>query len=220
MKPNPPRQWNNQTKLLLNALSYAIIKSMDQQNLITSLIDRGWYVCENYLNTELCEGLLKDLHSSKLSPARVGKGHNKQRQEDIRNDSICWLYENQSVFQDQYLKKINQLMNLLNSELFLGLKQFEGHFALYQKKGFYKKHLDQFEKNSERQVSVVSYLNTPVDGGELRIFNRDNHHEIDVQVTPKAGTCVCFLSDQIYHEVLPTLNERYSIAGWLRTNIL
>ena len=67
---------------------------------------------------------------------------------------------------------------------------------------------------------MITYLNTPESGGELRIFRRDNPEEIAADIIPKAGSLVCFLSNQIYHEVLPTTGERLSIAGWLRTTIL
>ncbi|MGB2150512.1 MAG: 2OG-Fe(II) oxygenase, partial [Cobetia amphilecti] len=35
---------------------------------------------------------------------------------------------------------------------------------------------------------------------------------------PEAGTFVCFLSEQIPHEVLPTHQARASVTGWFRRN--
>lgn len=193
---------------------------MDQELLISSLIERGWYSCDMFLDQTLCQSLIAELHALPLRAARIGKGNSEKILADIRNDSIYWLNEHQSVTQSLYLKKMDELMTVLNRELYLGLKQFEGHFARYEKSGFYKKHIDQFAGNNERLVSAITYLNTPVVGGELRIYKRDNPDEVEIDIAPKEGRLVCFLSNQIYHEVRPTENERYSIAGWLRTTIL
>ncbi len=193
---------------------------MNQEKILTDLTTQGWYYCENYMAHNLCHNLLRDLSSLMLKPARVGKSGAEQTQKAIRNDSIYWLAPNISKAQDQYLSEMNKLMRLFNREFYLGLKQFEGHFARYEKSGFYKKHLDQFVGNQERLVSVITYLNSPAAGGELRVYNKENAQKVDIDISPKIGSLVCFLSSQIYHEVLPTQNERLSITGWLRTTIL
>ncbi|MGZ3788968.1 MAG: 2OG-Fe(II) oxygenase [Bacteriovorax sp.] len=193
---------------------------MHQETLISSLIDRGWYTCDQFLDHTLCLELIEELKALPLREAKIGKGQSQQLQTSIRNDSIFWLSENNSPLQELYLKKINDLMEVLNRELYLGLKQFEGHYARYDKGGFYKKHLDQFSGNGERLVTVITYLNAPIKGGELRIFKRNNPEEIEMDLAPREGSLVCFLSNQIYHEVRPTMSERFSITGWLRTTIL
>lgn len=194
---------------------------MFEEKLIQSLIERGYFHTEDFLSPELCKDLIKDLKSLPLRAAKIGTGSSEKKVPAIRNDSLFWLSENsESIPQLEYLKKISPLMNYINEHLYLGLKQFEGHYAKYDAGGFYKKHIDQFKGNNERLISIVSYLNTPNSGGELRIYSKNNIDQIEVEIAPKAGGMVCFLSDQIYHEVLPTLEERLSIAGWLRTTIL
>lgn len=194
---------------------------MDQINIISSLIERGWYCSESFLDPLLSQELLRELHTHPLKMAKTGKLNAQQNDSAFRTDSLYWLDENsESHAQKEYLEEMDNLMKLLNRELFLGLKQFEGHFAQYDKNGFYKKHLDQIQGSRERVVSVISYLNTPCAEGKLRIFKRENPEEIETDITPKAGTLVCFLSNQIYHEVRPTAGPRFSIAGWLRTTIL
>lgn len=193
---------------------------MDQENIILSLVERGWYTSESFFGPQLCTSLMEELHTLPLKESKIGKGNSEQFSPEIRNDSLYWLDENSgSLAQQEYLKEVNRLMLMLNRELFLGLKQFEGHFAKYTPNGFYKKHLDQFKGNKERLVTVINYLNTPQSGGELRIYSRENPDIIEADVTPKMGRLVCFMSDQIYHEVLPTTSERYSITGWLRTTV-
>lgn len=194
---------------------------MNQENFIFSLIKNGWYCCDAFLNPALCQNLIQDLHSLPLRSAKIGRGRNEQSISSIRNDSIFWLDDSgNSEAQKNYVKEMNQLMAIINKELYLGLKQFEGHFARYEPSGFYKKHLDQFSDNKERIISIITYLNTPNAGGELRLYSRDNPELIEIDIKPKAGSLVCFLSNQIYHEVLPTTSERLSIAGWFRTTIL
>ena len=193
----------------------------DQEKLIQNLINIGWYATDHFLTNEHCDHLIGEIKNLNLKEAQVGKGIQKSANSTIRNDSIYWLDKNnQSSAQDAYLSQMETLMAFFNRELYLGLKQVEAHFARYDKNGFYKKHLDQFIGNSDRRVSVVTYLNAPTEGGELRIYNRENPEFIDCDYVPKKGSMVCFLSDQIYHEVLTTKAERYSIAGWFRTNIL
>src|SRR5690606_23077857 len=102
----------------------------------------------------------------------------------------------------------------------LGLKSFEAHLAKYPPGSFYKRHIDQFQQVSYRIISCILYLNADWregDGGELRIFLPDGKRgEKQIDIVPKAGTLVCFKSDEIPHEVLPTHKERYSFTGWMR----
>lgn len=193
---------------------------MDYEKLIQNLIDKGWSCHDHFLNSTQCLDLIAEANSMPLKQAHIGNGAKKQQAIEIRNDSIFWLDEkSKSAFQKNYFDEVDKIKDAINRELYLGLKQFEGHFALYQPEGFYKKHLDQFANNHERLISIITYLNSPEQGGELRLYKRDNPEEIDCDLAPRAGMMVCFLSNQIYHEVLPTMKPRYAITGWLRSNI-
>lgn len=194
---------------------------MKKELLITSLIERSWYHEENFVSNLYCQELIKEIENFKLKPAKIGKGAGQQLNHAIRNDAIFWIEpENTSPLHDVYLNKISELMTSLNHELYLGLKQFESHFAHYQAGGFYKKHLDQHANNKERLVSLILYLNSPTEGGELIIYSQTDPNIIEAKITPKPGTLVCFLSNKIYHEVCPTESDRYTWTGWLRTTIL
>ncbi|MBP9682286.1 MAG: 2OG-Fe(II) oxygenase [Bacteriovorax sp.] len=192
---------------------------MNKEALISSLIEKGWFTYDSFIDPTHCQKLLDEVKALPLKMAKIGKGHLEHKAFDIRTDSIFWLTENQSEAQSQYLDKVNELMLLLNQELYFGLKQFEGHFARYEQDGFYKKHLDQFANNNERLITVITYLNSPRKGGELRLYKRDHPEEVEIDLLPTAGKFVCFLSNQIYHEVKPTEDERYSLTGWLRTTV-
>jgi SM-20-related protein len=107
----------------------------------------------------------------------------------------------------------------INRELFLGLFDFEGHMAIYPPGSFYRKHLDQFQDVAQRKVSAILYLNDgwqAEDGGQLRIYLEESADSDSIDVLPRGGTLVCFLSERFYHEVLPATRERLSVTGWFR----
>ena len=54
---------------------------------------------------------------------------------------------------------MDSLREALNRGLFLGLEDFECHFALYPPGAFYRKHVDRFRDDDRRMVSAVIYLN-------------------------------------------------------------
>ena len=98
----------------------------------------------------------------------------------------------------------------------LGLFSFEGHYAIYPPGGGYARHKDRFRDDDARVLSCVAYLNDEwraCDGGALRI-HRDAAPPLDV--LPRGGTLVAFLSERFDHEVLPAARERCSVTGWFR----
>ena len=125
-----------------------------------------------------------------------------------------------TLIQKEYWDTIEKLRLSLNKELFLGLKNFEAHFALYLPGTFYKKHLDRFAKVKHRTISCVLYLKQGWEekfGSQLRIYESDEEgKEKFTDIIPEGGTFVCFRSDTIYHEVLPGEKERFSLTGWLK----
>lgn len=148
---------------------------------------------------------------------RAGTGQDAGVQNAIRRDEIHWIErENSSpMAQKKIWEKIDSLRQAFNRTLFLGLGEFEGHYASYPVGGFYQRHLDCFHEDDSRTVSLIIYLNKdwqPADGGQLRIYGKDSSHDID----PKGGTLVCFLSRESEHEVLESHAERNSFSGWFR----
>lgn len=183
---------------------------------------KGYCVIENALPAELCNALAqhaRQLPDHDFKPAGVGRGDQHATHAEIRQDSIAWINGDNKVEQ-QWLRWAAELQACLNQRLFLGLFSFESHFAHYKAGEFYKKHLDAFRGQSNRKLSLVTYLNcewAAEDGGELRIFAEDGENII-ADVLPRAGTLVLFLSEEFPHEVLPAKRDRLSIAGWFRVN--
>jgi SM-20-related protein len=151
--------------------------------------------------------------------AAIGRGVDEMRNSFIRRDRIRWIEEGDAGSQI-WLQWAHALRVYLNRRLFLGLFSFESHFSFYQPGDFYKKHLDAFRGESNRVLSLVTYLNRgwePDQGGELLIYAEDGAEEL-LTVQPGFATLVLFLSEQFPHEVRPTQRERFAVAGWYRVN--
>jgi SM-20-related protein len=103
----------------------------------------------------------------------------------------------------------------------MGILQKEFHYAIYPKSTFYKRHIDTFQNDDRRKLSIVCYLNEedwqPENGGELVLYLDDNGSEVQKVIYPFPGRIVIFESQIIEHEVKPVETERLSITGWLKT---
>lgn len=208
--------------------------------LIDALVEQGWYVGRDFipqtLHAPLFDEVMRKAEHDALTAAGIGRGRDHHRRGDIRGDAIQWL-NRESLAQRRYLDAMGELQLALNKALFLGLFEYEAHFAYYPAGAFYKRHLDSFRGRANRIISTVSYLNSdwPSDaGGEMVIFAEDTADQAPersgqperperqlqelARVRPEAGTFACFLSEQVPHEVLPTRQPRASIAGWFRVN--
>lgn len=149
--------------------------------------------------------------------AKIGLKKQAQHNKTIRSDEIHWLNEQSDVpCIQKYFKQIEQITHSLNQSFFLGLIDFETHFAVYQPGSFYQKHCDQFANTKERKISCVYYLNTlwkQEYGGELKLYDQDD--QLIETIFPMENRLVCFNSE-LPHEVCVTNQPRYSIAGWLK----
>ncbi|MDN6322660.1 MAG: 2OG-Fe(II) oxygenase [Halomonas sp.] len=195
-----------------------------QVSLVDALVEQGWYVGHEVIDLGLCEALNNELlHRatySGLYEAGIGRGQQHLLRKDIRGDAIHWL-DRESASQRRYLDVMSELQQALNHALFLGLFEYEAHFAHYPPGAFYQRHLDSFRGRANRVISTVGYLTPdwPSDGGgEMVIYHPDDLNQEVARVVPEAGTFACFLSETIPHEVLPTRRPRTSIAGWFRRN--
>ena len=192
--------------LLLRIVDDLATQGWSQQNLFLPLALTG----------ELAAECRKRAAEGELAPAAVGRGPASEVREGIRGDHIQWLEPGQADACDSYLGLMDSLREALNRGLFLGLEDFESHFALYPPGAFYRRHVDRFRDDDRRMVSAVIYLNdawSPEQGGQLRMYLEDDAaHDVD----PVGGCLVVFLSGQVPHEVLPATRERLSLTGWFR----
>jgi SM-20-related protein len=189
-------------------------------HIATDLTERGWSQHNIFLPPDLtlalaaeCRGLTR---SGALRSAGVGRGRMQAVRPAIRGDRILWLKAGQSAACDRYLQIMGRLRVGLNRSLYLGLDEYESHFAFYAPGAAYLKHLDRFRDDDARTVSVVIYLNPdwlPEQGGALRLHPRGEGTQ---DISPQASRLVLFLSADMPHEVLPATRDRLSLAGWFR----
>lgn len=155
-----------------------------------------------------------------FAPARVGAEGMEQRRDHIRGDFTCWLGEPLLPPERSLLERMEALRAQLNRQAFLGLFELELHYARYPAGAAYSRHVDQPVGSTQRQLSLVLYLNPgwqSADGGVLRIHHAEEGY---LDVEPIAGRLVCFLTPGREHEVLQARCERLSISGWFRGRAL
>ncbi len=208
------------------------------ERIATALQHKGYIILDDVLPSHLAQGLLRELDDQMdggLRPAGVGRGGDYQQNQRIRRDKICWL-QGRTVAAAEFLAWMDNLRQGVNRRLFLGLFDYEAHFALYEPGDFYQKHRDAFRddkagydtggydkgKGPGRKLSTVLYLNpdwSAADAGELVLYDEAGENVLEV-VAPLMGRLLVFLSEDFPHEVLPAQRERKSIAGWFRVNRL
>jgi SM-20-related protein len=179
----------------------------------------GIAVVDDFLNVDEIKAICNedDFKNGMLrfKKAGIGQAQEKQINEGIRGDYIQWIDPSSASIAIQvYLERISQLRMFLNQSLFLSLKDAEIHKTIYPPGSFYKRHLDQFKKDDHRKLSVICYLNEDwkeLDGGQLRVYFQNENRDF----FPIAGRLVCFRSDLLEHEVLPTQRARMSLTGWV-----
>lgn len=195
---------------------------MNQEPLFAQIIDdvhqHGYAVIEQALPSSLTSQLLDTAQQQydAFSPAGIGRRQEFQHNEQIRKDKTLWFSGHSQAEQD-YIALMEALRLHINRHFFLGLFDYECHFAHYQPGDFYKKHYDAFKGRSNRVFTTVCYLNTPDEGGELVIY-QPRSKLVARRVAPRCGTLVVFESELFMHEVLPAKQSRFSIAGWFRKN--
>lgn len=190
------------------------------ETLISSYLDTKVGIVADFVSEELAQHLIDRLFALKeqnlLKAAGIGNVAKLTHNAEIRSDEIYWLdRNNNNEFENQFLDQMDAFVSYLNRSCYTGITGYEFHFALFEKGSFYRKHLDQFQNNSSRQFSMITYLNQnwqPEDGGELCIYNEDKVQK----VAPTNRKTVFFKSDELVHEVLETNKARLSVTGWLR----
>ena len=178
---------------------------------------KNYVVIDHFLTDELYilirQFYLSNLH--KFSIASIGSHKKNIVKQEIRGDHIFWLDSKRDAEISSFWDLVREMINVFNRYCFLNLSDFEFHFAKYPPESKYVRHLDQFENDNNRAISIVIYLNKDWkkgDGGELEVFLDENDSII---IEPLAMRCVMFRSAVVPHAVLKSHKERYSLTGWL-----
>jgi SM-20-related protein len=192
--------------------------------IVSRIASRGYAVVRNALPPPIIAGLGARARAlsaeGAFAPARIGRG-DARNDTLVRGDRIAWLDDvARSPAETTALAWLASLRHCCNSELLLGLVEFEAHYAIFPPGAAYERHRDRFRDDDTRVLSVVLYLNEAwhrQEGGVLRLYMLDGSAH---DVVPQAGTFVAFLSDTFDHEVLPATRERLALTGWFRRRAL
>jgi len=198
--------------------------SQDSQltdELAENIYQHGFHIIDHFLDDQHYHALSISLKTryeqGQLNEAKIGHRVRASNNASIRQDQTSWLDDapdNPAI--TAYFSAIDTICLTLNQSLFLGLTDFETHFAVYPPGAFYKKHVDQFKTTQDRRISCVYYLNKTWQqefGGELILY--DTAEQTLCSILPRGNRFVCF-SSELPHEVCETQQTRYSIAGWLK----
>lgn len=196
------------------------------ERIISDLLEQRYCVVDDFFSAGetslLRTGLLTKFGEDRFKKAAIGNHFNETIAKSVRGDYILWMDEKAIDTATQlYFEKINLLADYLNKTCFLGILHKEYHYALYPEGAFYKRHLDTFQNDDRRKLSMVCYLNElnweDSDGGELAIYLNEDGKEKTKIIYPIPGRMVIFESQELEHEVMPARRNRMSITGWLKT---
>jgi SM-20-related protein len=198
------------------------------ESIIADLMLKDYSVIDHFFDTQtvtlLRDSLLNHFEEDRFKKAGIGNKTNQLVAAGIRGDYILWIDERiQTQIELVFFRQIYQFIEYLNRTCFLGILHHEFHYALYPPGTGYKRHLDTFQNDDKRKLSIAFYLNEPdwkaSDGGALAMYiNKKNGSEELITILPEAGRMVIFESQKIPHEVLLAQRNRLSITGWLKTN--
>ncbi|WBL22248.1 2OG-Fe(II) oxygenase [Zunongwangia sp. HRR-M8] len=210
------------TEELFEQLDFKL--NQQYETIIDDLLEKQYCIVDDFFENEeisrLRGALISQYQEDQFKKSAIGNRTNELVEKAIRGDFILWMNEAEAGETEKiFFNKINNLVDYLNRTCFMGILHKEFHYAVYPKGTFYKRHLDTFQNDSRRKLSIVSYLNDDswenTNGGELVIYKEDGNEEV---IYPLPGRVVIFESQILEHEVKEVKNsERLSITGWLKT---
>jgi SM-20-related protein len=189
--------------------------------LIGTYIQNRIGISNHFISKELAVSLHKNLlaldEEDKMKTAGIGNLFVKDRDQDKRGDKIFWIDNQSDEFSERaFLNQINLFIEHLNDTCYTGINAYEFHYALYETGSYYRRHVDQFQNNSDRKFSMIHYLNADWkedEGGELLIY----HENKTDKIFPEMQKAVFFRSEDCEHEVSRSTRPRMSISGWLKS---
>lgn len=190
---------------------------------LSALADPGWCVLPDFLAPDVVAELRAEClarhNRGAFHAAGVGSGQ-AAVMSAVRGDDILWVEaDDPHPAVRQYVEATEALRQAVNREFFLGLHELESHFAVYPAGTHYNKHLDRFRDDDRRTLTAIVYLNedwSEADGGLLRFWPDPSGAGASIDIVPRGGTLVTFLSERYWHEVLPARRARLALTGWFK----
>ncbi len=195
-------------------------------SILSDLSTSGFAIAPAFFSTDHARQLVSESETrwkrGHFRAAAVGRGAGLRIHTELRTDEVDWLEPgNLSEAQALYWVEMNALREALNRNLYLGLHELEAHLARYAPGAFYRPHLDRHLSTSARVLSAVTYLDEDWEesqGGQLRLYT-DPESGINgpfIDIFPKPGQLVLFVSAEFWHEVCVSTRHRHSLTGWFR----
>ena len=179
-------------------------------------------VIDNFLNSEICEDLIRDLNEQTTWRfSQVYSSNSKvslDKPEFRRSYSISLNSEWEDELKRRIKDRIPEIDEHFNQEIY-ALEKIE--VLKYERGHYFRPHRD--DKTGKRKITGIIYLNTSgsdnensFQGGELKLYgiipNAPNSLGFPVQAIK--GRFVLFRSE-LLHEVTPLIGGvRYSIVTW------
>ncbi|GJJ68574.1 hypothetical protein EMPS_00920 [Entomortierella parvispora] len=202
------------------------------------LFHQGYTTLENVLDLSVIQSV-REWGTEMFKTGQMDKASGKHNEEDdpfregnARGDYTIWVSPGSKFLeQSQALKAcVDWFSKQLHEDLAKVVHlhgQAEYQLAYYPPdSSHYERHRDSFptsdrEDKDQRRVTAIVYFNPnwkQGDGGELRIFDKGmgDEEEKQIDIAPKAGRCVIFLSGVMDHAVMPSFNERIALTSWYR----
>mmetsp|Transcript_15916 Transcript_15916/g.19742 ORF Transcript_15916/g.19742 Transcript_15916/m.19742 type:complete len:164 (+) Transcript_15916:330-821(+) len=144
-----------------------------------------------------------------------------------RGDWLLWLSRNHPYLLSPplslLLAKYEAIQHELASTAIKLQGEQESQMAYYAESGIgYRRHRDTIpddgsEPSDARRITAITYCNPdwqPTHGGELRLWlSRHDGYEV-IELDPKPGRLLIFLSGLLDHEVRPSFSPRVAVTTW------
>ncbi|MCK0536650.1 2OG-Fe(II) oxygenase [Alcanivorax quisquiliarum] len=192
-----------------------------RSRIVDGLITRGYALEQAYFSPVL----VRALRSEALQRDLDGEFSVRESCHDLfppahpaLHRNRCYRLNGGTLAQLRLLQELQQLRCLISQRLLPELATMEADFVVQAAGVAQRRHLVTEDYGAACLVSVVIYLNalwTQGDGGGLRLWPAIDSVHPELEVTPRAGTLVCFLGDQIAQEVIAPRRDRMGIAGRL-----
>ena len=182
------------------------------------------YIRDDLIPVNIVSSLIKFSNSLDFTPAYVGGEETAVIDQSIRNTyaysltsphsslTHCHRYNLLHYYFSTAIKEYLEKINVQDPDpKFLKIKTID--VLKYKEGGFYKYHIDHFDKEL-RTFSCILLLNNDYEGGELCFRYPDTTREWTVE--KKAGRIIVWPSNFLYpHSVKPvTKGIRYSVVSW------
>lgn len=190
------------------------------EKFVDELAEQNYAIIDNFLSQEEIDFYRSKIDSlyndEQFKKAGIGAKEEQTIDKQVRTDYIFWLKNDlENAASAVIFSKIDTLREYIRTMCFLNIQDMEMHLTYYPEGSFYKRHLDQFKENDNRELTFICYLNEnwkEQHEGKLRIYLPDGSC---IDIAPISGRLVCFRSHLLEHEVLVTKKARYSITGWM-----